>query len=247
MTDVFDQNTTPPNTNVSSDPFADKLKTIVNDQGLPKYENTDKALDALAASQAHIKRLEDEAKARESETAKLREEATKAQALEDIVQRLTGNSQKQTKVETPTQTVDVEKVIADQVQNALSQREAALVANTNGQSVRNALVSKFGDVEKARAAVEQKAQELGMTNTQLATLSAQSPKMVLSLFGLQVEQANSNPITPSGTPLNPAKAPEPVQRPAQSLISGVGATDKARKELMAKIREEVYKKFDVTV
>jgi len=246
VTDVFDQNTTPP-ANVSNDLFADKLKTIVNDQGQPKYDNVEKALDALAASQAHIKKLEDEAKAREPEVNKLREEATKAQALEEIVQRLTGNSQKQKNVETPTDAVDVEKVIAKQVQNALSERDATTVANANGQAVRNALVNKFGDVEKARAAVEQKAQELGMTNAQLATLSAQSPKMVLALFGATEVASNSNPIVPSSTPLNPARSNQSVQSPTVSIISGPGATDKNRKELMARIKEEVFKKYDVTV
>jgi hypothetical protein len=51
VTDVFDQST-PPNVAppVSGDPFADKLKTIVNDQGEPKYKDTQAALDALKLS-----------------------------------------------------------------------------------------------------------------------------------------------------------------------------------------------------
>lgn len=246
MTDVFDQNHQPPVPPVSSDPFADKLKSIVNDQGQPKYENTEKALEALAASQAHIKKLEDEAKAREQETQKLREEATKAEALEEIVSRLTANSQNKTKKDDPPP-VDVEKVITDKVTSVLSQREAQIRANANGQDVRNSLVAKFGDVDKAREAVNSKAAELGMTNEALAALSTQNPKLVLTLFGITNTQSVSSPVVPSGTPLNPSKKEEPLKVPTTSLISGVGATDKNRKEFMQKIKDEVYKKYEVTI
>lgn len=246
MTDVFDQNTQTPTPIVSSDPFADKLKNIVNDQGQQKYENTEKALEALAASQAHIKRLEDEAKAREQEQQKLREEATKAQALEEIVQRLTGNRNRAPEVETPTNPVDVEKVIATQVQNALSVEKQREAANANGQAVRNALVGKFGDVEKAREAVNAKASELGMTNEGLAALSSQNPKLVLSLFGLTGQHSTPQVTTPSSTPLTRPQVDTPVKAPEFSVISGPGATDKNRKELMAKIKEEIYKKYEVT-
>lgn len=245
MTDVFDQNHQPPVPPVSSDPFADKLKSIVNDQGQPKYENTEKALEALAASQAHIKKLEDEAKAREQETQKLREEATKAEALEEIVSRLTANSQNKTKKDDPPP-VDVEKVITDKVTSVLSQREAQIRANANGQDVRNSLVAKFGDVDKAREAVNSKAAELGMTNEALAALSTQNPKLVLTLFGITNTQSSSAPVVPSGTPLNPPKKDEPLKAPEHSIISGVHATDKNRKELMARIKEQVYKEHGIT-
>jgi hypothetical protein len=247
VTDVFDQNT-PPNTPiVSSDPFADKLKTIVNDQGQPKYETTDKALEALAASQAHIKKLEDEAKAREQETARLREEATKASALEEIVQRLTGTPNKAKEVETPTNPVDVEKVIAEKITQVLSVEKQKEAANANGLVVRNALVTKFGDLDKARDAVNAKAAELGMTNESLGTLSAQNPKLVLTLFGLSAPNSTSNVTTPSSTPLQPVQKDESLKAPDKSLISGLHATDANRKELMRKIKEQVYKQYDVTV
>lgn len=243
MTDVFDPNTQTPNPDALSDPFADKLKTIVNDNGQPKYDSTGKALDALAASQAHIKKLEDEAKAREIENQRLREEATKAAALEEIVQRLTP-APKSPPVDPP-KTVDVDEAIAKKVQDALSAREAANAANANGMTVRNALVTKFGDVEKARDAIAAKAAELGMSVSAIQQMSTQSPKAVLALFGVAAP-VNSAPTTPSSTPLNPNVKDEPLKAPAQSLISGPGATDKNRKEMMAKIKEQVYKKYEVT-
>lgn len=242
MTDVFDQNTGNAPPNVSSDPFVDKLKTIVNDQGQPKYENTEKALEALVASQAHIKKLEDEAKAREQETQSLREKATKADALEEIVQRLTP-AQKPTPVDPP-KTVDVDEAITKKVQDALSAREAANAANANGQTVRNALVAKFGDVDKTREAIAAKAAELGMTVQQLGTMSTQSPKAVLQLFGVTAPSI-SGATPPTASPLNPLIKEEAIKPPEKSLLSGVGATDQNRKEFMRQIKEKVYKQYEV--
>jgi hypothetical protein len=242
VTDVFDQNTDTPQVHVSSDPFADKLKTIVNDNGQPKYESVDKALDALTASQAHIKKLEDEAKAREQELQKSREEAMRATTLEEIVQRL---APKNKTPDDPLKTVNVEETIAKKVQDALGAQQQKATADAKGLVVRNALVNKFGDVEKTRDAIAAKAAELGMSVSALQSMSTQSPKAVLALFGVQAP-ASSAPTTPTSTPLNPVVKSEPLKAPEQSLISGPGATDKNRKEMMAKIREEIYKKYEVT-
>lgn len=242
MTDVFDQNTQTPPSVVSSDPFSDKLKTIVNDNGQPKYDSVDKALDALTASQAHIKKLEDEAKAREQELQKSREEAAKAATLEEIVQRLTPKNKTP---DDPPQPVNVEETIAKKVQDALTVQQQKAIADANGLTVRNALVNKYGDVEKTREAIAAKAAELGMSVSSLQSMSTQSPKAVLALFGVAAP-VNSAPTTPTSTPLNPIIKEEPLKAPSQSLISGPGATDKNRKEMMSKIREEIYKKYEVT-
>lgn len=243
MTDLFDQNDQTPKPNVSSDSFSDKLKTIVNDQGQPKYENVEKALDALAASQAHIKKLEEEAAASKLETAKLREDAVKAQALEEIVNRLTPKPKTQ---DDPPKTVNVEETIEQKVQAALTAQQAKQAANANGLTVRNALVTKFGDVEKAREAIATKAAELGMTTDALGTMSTQSPKAVLALFGITAAPSSATPTTPTATPLNPVVKAEPIKAPDKSLLSGVGATDANRKAFMKQIKEQVYKQYEVT-
>lgn len=105
MTDLFDQNNQEQTNNVATDnnnPFEDKLKVIVNDQGQPKYKDIPAALDALKASQDHIKRLEDEAKAAQALTL-LKAVANKARAdaLEEIVNRLSNNSGKPAEPATP--------------------------------------------------------------------------------------------------------------------------------------------------
>lgn len=246
---VFDQNTnqeTKIATDTNTNLFDDKLKEIVNDQGQPKYKDVNAALEALKASQDHIKRLEDEAKARTAEEQRLREDAAKAVALEEIVNRLAGNAQStQTKVETTTNAGTSEEAIVKTLDRVLQQREASARAQANLTNVQNALLAKFG--EKTNEVVAAKAAELGTTTQRLGALSSETPQAVLALFGLVGQQTSSAaPTTPSSTPLNPPKVDEPLKRPEKSLISGPGATDKNRKEMMAKIKEEVYKKYNVT-
>lgn len=250
MTDnVFDQNTntsTQIATDTNTNPFEDKLKDIVNDQGQPKYKDVGAALDALKASQEHIKRLETEAQARTAEEQRLREEAAKAAALEEIVNRMAGNTQgSQTNVGTTTNAGTSEEAIVKTLDKVLQQREAQSRAQANVTSVQNALLAKYG--EKTTEVVAAKAAELGTTPQRLGALSSETPQAVLALFGLVGQQTSTaSPTTPSSTPLNPARNDEPLKRPDKSLISGPGATDKNRKEMMSKIKDEVYKKYGVT-
>jgi hypothetical protein len=247
---VFDQNTDelkPIVTPVNNDPHADKLKEIVNEQGQPKYKDTASALEALKASQAHIQRLETEALARKAEEEKLREEATKAAALEAVLDRLTKNNQQPpTKVETPTNAGLDEDAIVKKLESIVSSREAIAKANSNISSVTNALVAKFGDEEKAKEAVANKAKELGMSVKDLGEQSSKTPKGVLAWFGITDTPALApQPTTPSSSPVNPPKHEGGVKPPERSLISGPGATDAARKAKMEEIKADVYKRYGV--
>jgi hypothetical protein len=247
---VFDQNTTSTNTTpiapATSNPFEDKLKDIVNEQGQPKYKDVTSALDALKASQDHIKRLEDEAKVRSAEEQRLREEAAKAAALEEIVNRMANNTQgNQTNVGTTTNAGTSEEAIIKTLEKVLVQKEAQNKAQANMTSVQNALLAKFG--EKTAEVVAAKAAELGTSPQRLGALSSETPQAVLALFGLIGQQGSvSSPTTPSSTSMTAPRNDEPLKRPEKSLISGPGATDKNRKDMMAKIKDEVYKKYSVT-
>lgn len=249
MTDVFDQTptpNTPPQTDPapSNNPFEDKLKAIVNEQGQPKYKDVVSALDALKASQEHIKRLEDEAKARQAMIDNAVAEKTRADALEEIVQRLSNNSQRPPQVDPPTVGVD-EAAVVKTLEKLLEQKEVQAQTKNNITSVQNALIAKFGDAEKTKQAVAAKAAELGTTSAELGALSAKNPQLVLTLFGLVADNKGGTPTSPTASPLNPPQAPTQLQRPEKSLLSGPGATDKNRREMMAKIRDEVYKKYNV--
>lgn len=243
MTDLFDQNNQeiPPN-NVALDtnnPFEDKLKVIVNDQGQPKYKDVPSALDALKASQEHIKRLEDEAKAAQALTAEAVANKARADALEEIVNRLSNNSGKPTEPATPVKEAPTEEAIVKQLENIIARKEAQSTAQKNIQAVQTSLIAKFGDEVKTKEAVAAKAKELGLTPQKLGALSSETPLAVLALFGIAPTPGAAS-TTPSATPLVPNTQAKPLERPAQSLISGIGATDANRKAFMAEIRKKVY-------
>lgn len=250
MTDVFDQNTetktqvAPP---LGSDPFADKLKAIVNDKGEPKYKDTQSALDALVASQEHIKRLEAEKAAEKVLIDNAVAEKARADALEEIVQRFSNNSQTPSRVETTTkETAYDETAIVKTLETLLANKEAQTNAQKNTQAVTDSLVAKFGDVEKTKAAVAAKAKELGMTSQELGALSSKNPKAVLAWFGVDAPTNTSQSVVPSQTSLQRPNDTGELKRPELSLISGPGATDKARKQFMADVKAEVYKRHNVT-
>lgn len=241
MADVFDQGTPPPNPNpvapASPDPFADKLKAIVNEQGEPKYKDINSALDALKASQAHIATLEAEARERMAREAELTAKATKAEALEEIVRRI-GTNDKAT-VATPPNASLSEDAIAKLVDTRLVQRDAAAVAQKNMNDVSDVLKSKFGD--KAPEVVAAKAAELGTTARDLGALSSQNPKLVLSLFNLSSAPVVQPTVPSLSIPLKPDTQEVELKRPEKSLLSGIAATDRNRKALMEQIRAKVYK------
>lgn len=243
---VFDQNTNT-NSQTNTNLFEDKLKEIVNENGEPKYKDVNTAIDALKASQEHIRRLEQEAADRVKALEELSAKAAKAETLEEIVARLTSNpSNDKPAPKTPETPVLSEDKIAELVANQLAKREQITQAQKNVNDVTTALTAKFGDVDKTKAAVAARAAELGMTAEKLGILSSSDPKLVLSLFGL----ANTPSSTPNPAPTSNYTSSNPqnnneLKRPDKSLLSGPGATDKNRQEFMKRIRDEVYKKYNV--
>lgn len=245
MTDVFDQNT-PSNPNpvapAASSVFDDKLKAIVNDKGEPKYKSVEDALEALKASQAHIKQLETETSVRDAEILRLREVEKSKETLEDIVARLQ-NTNDPARNATPPNAGLSEDAIAKILDDKLKQREQTALASQNVTEVTNILTAKFGD--KTKETVAAKAAELGMSPRELGNLSSVNPKLVLSLFG--EKPTVSTPTTPSvNTPLERPVVDKPLERPKDSLLVGPGATDRNRKALMAEIKKKVYERLEVT-
>lgn len=219
------------------DIFVDKLMAITDENGRPKYDSIEKALDALSASQAHIKQLE-------AEQTQLRDEVAKAQTLEEVVKRLGGkvdDNAEKPKVETPPSGGLSEEQAAELVRKILNGEKQKDSAITNLKSVNDTLVQRFGD--KASEVVMQKAKELGTTAQQLKELSASNPNMVLALFGGSTSSPSATSSSFNLSGYKPKQ--EELKRPEQSLISGPGATDKKRMDFMAQIRANVYKKYGV--
>lgn len=246
MTDVFDQNTNKPEEKPVApaipNAFDDQLKGIKNEKGEPKYKDVASALNALSASQEHIKQLENEQLVRDAEILALRDEVKNKQALEEVVNRLSNNENKAKDQTVPNASLS-EDAIVNVVENILKRKETLSVAQNNINEVSNKLTAKFGD--KTKEAVAAKAAELKTTPEALGKLASENPDLVLSLFGESPKPANLTAPS-STTPLITPKVEGEIKRPDFSLLSGVGATDKNRKELMKQIRAKVYKDLEVT-
>lgn len=224
-------NNTPPPT---ADPFADKLAGIKGADGKPKYANTSVALEALIASQNHIATLE-------AEAVELRKNSENVASLEEVIARLRNEG---TNKEVTTPNLDENK-INQLVRSALEERERQSASQANLKRVNDALIQKYGTREKAAEVVAQKATELGTSVADLGALSSANPTLVLQLFGT-TPAVNSNPINTSIRTSSELNPPPELKAPEKSLISGVGATDANRKEFMRKIKEDVYKRLEVT-
>ena len=223
----------------SGDIFSDQLKNIKAEDGRQKYDTVEKALDALAHSQSFIPELQGKVTTQEEEITKLREELAKRDGVQDVVDKLAQHQQSQEEVTAP-ETQIGEADIARLVEATLEKRTQQQVAVDNANKVNKTLVEAFGD--KAISVVQAKAKELNTTPEALGKLSEQSPDMVLALF----QQKSTSPSLTSGSHNLGFNAPkeEPVGRPEKSLLSGATSAD--QRDYMRKIKEEVYKKFNVT-
>lgn len=243
-TNVFEEQVGTPPENVKAadqstvDVFVEKLMNITREDGTPKYESIEKALDALKNSQDHIARLE-------ADNAELRRLTEEAKKLEDTIKQMGGNvnNEEKPKEVTPSDNGGLSEAAAvELVKKILNESKQTDVAVNNLRTVNDKLKAKFG--EKASEVVAQKAQELNTTTEKLKQLSLENPNLVLSLFGTTLSGTPS-PATSNYT-FKPEVKNEEIKRPEKSLLSGVGATDKNRAALMAKIREEVYRKNNIT-
>lgn len=235
------QTETPSST--STDPFADKLSVIKNEQGQPKYKDVDTALEALAASQQFIEQL----KAEKAEEKRLREEReaelVKMGGIDEFVKKLNPSTQTENKVETPqTSTGLSEEKVAELLEQKLAAREQESRGMTNLQEVTSKLSEVHGD--KSSAFIQQRAKELGTTVTELKQLAMTNPRMALAALG---EGKTSTP-TPTQTSMNLPFKPSEENKPPQferGTTRG-GLTSKEVAERFAQSKAYTNKRLGVT-
>ncbi len=145
------------------------LQAIVNEQGTPKYQSVADALKALANSQEHIKRIE-------QENASLREATIKAKTVESILEAI--KPQEAAPAPQKTETVDISAT----VEQILQRREQEAKQTENLNLVIASATKAYGD--KVSEVFYSKAAELGLSQTAINTLASTNPKAVLKLLGL---------------------------------------------------------------
>lgn len=167
----------------------DKLKAITNEDGTPKYDSVEKAIEALSHSQNYIKQLEVE-RAKDRELAdSFKAQQTRLEELENTFKNLQERKEEapNTKAAEP---ADLEAKIADLVSRSLADRQEAEAKAQNVKTVSDALTEKFGD--KVTEVVNAKAQEYGVTVDRLREMAADTPNIVLSIFNTT---SKTNPTT----------------------------------------------------
>jgi len=225
--------TTP--TETPNDLFADQLAAIKNSDGAPKYDTVEKAIEALQHSQQYIPELKDKMSQQEQVISELQAKLEAGQKVQDIIDK------QATPQETPATAEPLgEQQIQDIVAGVLFQRSTEDTHKANSDQVNKALVNKYG--ANAQAEVAKRAAELGMKPSEIGELSKKNPAAVLALFG---EKVGSSSTTTNSFYIPADKVEhEPLQRPEKSVLSG--ATSREQAEYMRKIKEEVYRKHDIT-
>lgn len=225
------------------DLFVDKLMAIKREDGSPKYDSVEKALDALVESQTFIPRLQEENQILRAELDDASKKLLGATSLDTVLERIKTVTTEELGATPPSsELANDTATLETQIEAAIKRREAQNAAIGNVKNVDATLRAKYG--ERANDVVLAKAAELGLEPDEFKALAAKSPQLVLGHF--DIKSSTVSPTTSSVSLHNLEPAAERVSRPEKSILSGVGANDKNRTELWRKIRAEVYKDNGVT-
>lgn len=180
--------------------FADQLSSIKAEDGRQKYADVSTALQSIPHAQNHIKELSEKVKLLEAEL-------QKRKGIEEMLERI---ESPKNDVATPAANTLDENSIDMLIEQRLTQRERQAIAKQNQQAVVSALKERYGD--KAEEQFNAKANELGMSSSDLTELALKSPKAVLAYFG----ESKGSPSPSMSSSVNTAAMPKPSE-PAPNL------------------------------
>jgi len=146
-----------------------------------KYETMEELAKSAIYAQEYIKSVE-------RERDQLREDVTKQNSLESVLDQITSQQQTtSTTQETPSELSqqvskpeDIASIIDEKVSDLFTKREQEVQAKTNRDSVNNTLLQKYG--ERASEVLQAKAAEVGLTLDQIGKMAETSPQAVLAYF-----------------------------------------------------------------
>lgn len=218
--------------------FADKLASIKNESGEPKYRDLPTALDALKHSQEYIPQLKSENESLKQEVERLKQNEERMAQLEQTLERLAAPKEESAEAPQGAQGLTPEQ-IQDLLDNRLAERERQSVVQANLQQVEQALSTQYG--EKAQEVVAQKAQEYGMTAADLKSWAEKSPQAVLALFNAKSSAQGGKPKPSSSVNIPPTAPNQDEEIPKLSRY----ASTKERAEQLAAIRRQTYKRLGI--
>jgi hypothetical protein len=195
----------------STDVFADKLSSIKNEDGTPKYSDVVSALDSIPHAQAHITTIE-------SENAELKEKLAKEQAARELLAKQVAH-----KTDSPAQQGLTEAEVAAIALKAQQQALEAQSAEANVRAVNATFSELYGD--KAVVTMQEVAKDTGMSVAAIRELAKTSPQAVYRLAGINPQTPQSSvPKTPGegqGDQFTPPRKAEPPK----SVMGGSNTND----------------------
>jgi len=181
----------------SQDVFTDKLMSIKNEDGTPKYPDVASALDSIPHAQGHISTLEKEA-------AELRDKLAQEKAARELLAKQVGNTQ------SPAQQGLTEEQVAQIARQAQEDALKASAEQQNVKSVNETFSKLYG--EKAVEVMQTVAADTGMPVSQIRELAKTSPQAVYKLAGITAPDPTIPPKTPmaggQGDNFTPPQKPE---------------------------------------
>lgn len=228
--------------NINND-YADLLSSIKNERGEQKYKNLAEALVGLAHAQNYIPELKVLQAQKDAEIERLRVEAQRVATLEESLAALTSQQQ----ANTPQgNTVLDENKLADLVNQTLTKREQAVIAQSNQQMVVSTLQQSFGaDAEKK---FNETAAAMGLSIAEMNALAAKSPKLILTALGVTATQSAQRqaPVTTPGSVNTSAFTPQETtfvkRNPNPALIGATTQQIKQSFETAKAMVEELHAK-----
>ena len=181
-TSVFNKDT-PGTVEVS---LSDQLAQLIGEG--KKYSTVQDALNSLPHAQNHIQKLEEE-------NGTLRQKADQSKTIDDVINSIKEQSQN---LDDKTVTID-ENEVARKAAELISAKQEKSIKEANMKSATDKLVEQYGDMDKAKKALNDKAQELGLSVEYMQEIAQRSPNAFLKYFDVKPNTGNQNPSsTPDG-------------------------------------------------
>lgn len=181
---LFEQTQTTGQTTTETQTTEDWLAKVVETKG-ESFKDVQVLAKSKLEADRYIKSLEDQLK-------QLREETVKTDYAEKILATLQSKAQAPATTTSDTKPEISEEVIKSLVEQTLTQREKQNTAEQNVSKVQQELAAKYGT--EAKAHVERRAAELGMSLERMSALAAESPTAFMTLLG-EPTKKDSKPLT----------------------------------------------------
>jgi hypothetical protein len=161
-----------------SQPTEDWLTKVVEAKG-EQFKDVQVLAKSKIEADAYIKNLEDQLK-------QLREDVTKEENAKKLLEALNNKAPPATDANSSTKTSETKPDLSEDtlkalVEKTLTERELTNTAKQNTDIVARKLAETYGT--EAKAEVEKRAQELGLSLSRLEQLAAESPSAFFNLLG----------------------------------------------------------------